>query len=74
MKIVEYNYEDIQKIVNVLNTITVVGTDSCRAIAQIADLIETGRVKNFIEKEANDDGLTEAVTIPGKTIRLPVRP
>lgn len=57
MKIVEYNYEDIQKIVNVLNTITVVGTDSCRAIAQIADLIETGRVKNFIEKEANDDGL-----------------
>lgn len=57
MKIVEYNYEDIQKIVSVLNTITVVGTYSCRAIAQIADLIETGRVKNFIEKEANDDGL-----------------
>lgn len=57
MKIVEYKFEEVQGIVDLLNKITVTGVESCTAIAQIATLLENGQVKNIVKKEGKANGV-----------------
>lgn len=59
MKIVEYNFDDVQNIVKLLNSITVRGVDSCASITQIATLLETGQIKNIVKKEENQNGIRQ---------------
>lgn len=50
VKIVEYKFEDIQNIANLLNTITVTGLNNCEAISKIVAILEAGTVNTVVNK------------------------
>lgn len=51
MKCLVYEYEDINTVVSMLNSLTVTGIGQSRMISVIADILDRGKVKNIDEKK-----------------------
>jgi len=51
MKCLVYEYEDINTVVSMLNSLTVTGIGQSRMISAIADILDRGKVKNIDEKK-----------------------
>lgn len=47
---VEYKKEDIQLLTALLNAMTVTGLENIKLMARVADIIDTGVVKEVLEK------------------------
>lgn len=55
MKVVEYKFETVQSIVNLINAMTVTGIKNCETVSKIAKLLETGEVNLVANKKNEDD-------------------
>lgn len=51
MKVVEYKFETVQSIIDLLNGIFVTGIKNCERVAKIASLLETGEVNVIANKK-----------------------
>ena len=61
MKKIAYKADDIQRIVMLLNSVKVVGIDSCQIVADVANVLQnTGELVK--ESDKDDTGNTEVQT------------
>lgn len=57
MKTLTYDYEKMQRAVQLLNMISFNGVREARIIAEIADIFDSGKLGEIIEKEMEDNGV-----------------
>ena len=55
MKCLVYSYTDIEAMVSMLNSLTVTGIEQARTISAIADILDTGKVKNIDEQPKKEE-------------------
>ncbi len=53
MKTLTYKRDDINKLVSLLNKVTVSGIEGCRTVSAIADILDTGIEGEIMEKKEN---------------------
>lgn len=55
MKCLVYSYTDIEAMVPMLNSLTVTGIEQARIVSAIADILDTGKVKNIDEQPKKEE-------------------
>lgn len=58
MKVVEYKFETVQSIIDLLNAMTVTGVKNCEIIFKIATLLETGEVNLVANRKKMQEKMT----------------
>ena len=56
MKKIAYKSDDIQRIVMLLNSVKVVGIDSCQIVADVANVLQN---TGTLVKDGEDDGIRD---------------
>ncbi len=59
MKVLTYEYEKMARAGQLLNSLVVSGSSNFRALAEIADILDSGKPGEIFEKEENLDGVHE---------------
>lgn len=57
MKTITYEYDKMLIVGRLLNSITVSGTSNIRALAQLADIIDSGTIGETFEKEGTQNAV-----------------
>lgn len=66
MKTITYEYEKMLIVGRLLNSITVSGTSNIRALAQLADIIDSGTIGETFEKEDAKNAVHPKTIQPNK--------
>lgn len=66
MKTITYEYEKMLIVGRLLNSITVSGTSNIRALAQLADIIDSGTIGETFEKEGTQNAVHPKTIQPNK--------
>lgn len=59
MKVLTYEYEKMAKAGQLLNSLVVSGSSNFRALAEIADILDSGKPGEIFKKEEKSDGIHE---------------
>lgn len=57
MKVLTYEYEKMARAGQLLNSLVVSGSSNFRALAEIADILDSGKPGELFEKEESTDGI-----------------
>lgn len=66
MKTITYEYDKMLIVGRLLNSITVSGTSNIRALAQLADIIDSGTIGETFEKEGTQNAVHPKTIQPNK--------
>ncbi len=50
MKSIIYKYEDMNTAANLINSLTLTGIKNFRIAAQLSDILDSGKIKNYEER------------------------
>lgn len=57
MKVLTYEYDKMARVGQLLNSLVVSGSSNFRALAEIADILDSGKPGELFEKEESTDGI-----------------
>lgn len=71
MKIIIYEYEKMVKAGQLLNSLEVSGSSNFRALAELANILDSGKIGETFEKEAGENGNMERKTVQQDQLEKP---